>query len=400
MGQFGTVAWWQRLLFGFGALVFSRLPRILPARVATCSFLLAAFPFLGCGSGIELRQHPAVLPASPYPSDPGRYTTYHSYGDSITAGYWLPDPAKEAYPFLVGFDRGLTVSNYAFSGDQACDVAPRQIFGNADSPSLVSPPLYSLLIGTNDVDIKGTGPYEGVFNLCQLASVSWLAMPSNFKVLANGDAVVTKGGGSLDTSHHWNAWTTAALGASISFTITTQQAGPIYAWLIIDDENPGSYSYSMDGTIIGTGHTRTTPAISTFNGTTDSLGFLRLPTVLAGKHVVTFTQTNSEPNGFSIVAIGAPPMTKLDTLPTVLVGTIPYQLLFAGSARCTQSDSPCLQYIHDIESNINLLASDGLDVRLFDTRQYMLGNPNEMTDSVHPNSLGQIELSHAVEATF
>jgi len=368
--------------------------------IASSFILVVACPFWGCGSGIGLRQRPPIPPATPYPSQPGKYTTYHSYGDSITAGSGLPDPAKHVYPVLVGADRALTVSNYARSGDQACDVAPGQIFANADSPSLASPPLYSLLIGTNDVDVKGVGAYETVFNLCQQAVISWLAIPSDFKVLADSDNVAVKGGGSLDTSNHWNAWTTAALGTSVSFTITTQQAGPIYAWPRIDDNSHGMYSYSLDGIFVGTGSTRTTPAIATQNGTTNSLGFLRLPTVPAGKHVVTFTQTSPEPNGASVVGIGAPPMTKLVALPTILIGTIPFQLLFVSPGACNYSEEPCLDYIHNIESNVNLFAKDGLDVRLFDTRRYMLGNPAEMIDSLHPNVLGQIELSHAVEASF
>jgi hypothetical protein len=338
--------------------------------------------------------------AAPHAPETGRYTSYHSYGDSITAGAGISHPEINAYPELVAASRGLAISNYAIFGDQACDVAPRQIFANADDPSPVYPPLYSLLIGTNDVDLKGVGPYEAVFNVCQQAVISWLALPVNHKVLADSINVATSGSGRLDTSQHWKAWTTDSMGASVSFSITTEQTGPIYAWPLIEDNNPGTYSYSVDGVLAGTGQSSAMPAISTHNGTSKSLGFIRIPAVPAGKHIITFTQTSAGSGGMAIVGIGAPPMNDDETLSTVLVGSIPYQLLRGFPGACTDTEAPCLQYIQDIKNNINVFVGDGLDVRFFDTRQYMLGNKNEMNDSVHPNALGQFELSHAVEAAF
>jgi lysophospholipase L1-like esterase len=375
-----------------------------PLRLLLFSILSIAFLFSGCGSGVVSVKAPSeTLPSPPPPpSTPSsKYSEYHAYGDSITAGAGLSLPTKQAYPALVAIDRNLTLSNYAISRDQACDVPTRQIFAHEDSPSLISPSLYSLLVGTNDVDIRGIGPYEVTFSLCHQAAIAWLAVPAEFKVFPGSNNVTTMGGGSLDTSNHWNAWITAAQGASISFIITTQQTGPIYAWPRIDDTNPGTYTYSLDNIVVGTGHTRTTPAIATANGTTNSLGFLRLPAVPSGRHIVTFTQTSTGQNGVSIAAIGAPPGTKLDTLPTVLVGTIPFQLHEVGSSYpCTSTDAPCREYNQNIESTVALFAGDGLDVRLFDTHKYMFGASTEMLDELHPNPLGHIELSHAVEASF
>jgi hypothetical protein len=86
-------------------------------------------------------------------------------------------------------------------------------------------------------------------------------------------------------------------------------------------------------------------------------------------------------------------------MPTVLAGTIPYQLNSAGT--CSYwSDEPCLSYILDIEADVKLFSGDGLDVRLFDTRQFMHATASEMNDSAHPNALGQLELSHAVEVSW
>ena len=323
---------------------------------------------------------------------------YHAYGDSITYGYSLSDPAAQAYPALVAASEELPFLNYAISGDQACDVPTRQIFPNEDNPTLAAHMEYSVLIGTNDVDLKGTGAYESVFMACHQATLSWLAIPAEYKVLANDSSVTTSGPGAIDRSNHWNAWTTAGQGSSVSFPITMVRNGPIYAWPRINDDTPATYTYSLDGVVLGTASTQTNPIISTQNGTTNSLGFLRLPAVSAGSHVVTFTQTSAGTNGVSVVGIGTPVGPTGNTLPTVLAGTIPYQF---NNGQCnTSSDEPCLEYIQDIEADVNLFSADGLDVRLFDTRKYMLGTAADMNDTVHPNVLGQIELSQSVEASW
>jgi hypothetical protein len=184
----------------------------------------------------------------------------------------------------------------------------------------------------------------------------------------------------------------------VSFPITLTTSGPIYAWVRIGDNNPATYTYSLDGVVLGTASTHTNPSISTQNGSSNSLGFLRLPPVSAGTHVVTFTQTSAGVNGVSVVGIGTPAGPTTNTLPTVLMGTVPYQY---GNGRCTVADDqPCQEYINDIETDVNILAADGLNVQLFDTRQYMFGTAAEMSDALHPNALGQIELSHSVEALW
>jgi lysophospholipase L1-like esterase len=82
----------------------------------------------------------------------------------------------------------------------------------------------------------------------------------------------------------------------------------------------------------------------------------------------------------------------------VLAGTVPYQY---KDGQCTfLSDEPCLAYTQEIEADVSLFAGDGLDVRLFDTHKYMYATAKEMSDALHPNALGQVELSHAVEAVW
>jgi hypothetical protein len=369
---------------------------IIKQSIAAAGSLFATMLLAGCSAVTFTNPLPSSIPI-PAP-DPGQLRAYHAYGDSITYGVTLADPATQAYPVLVSNYEGVPVANYGIPGAEACDVPTTEIFANADGPTLASPTIYSVLIGTNDVDMKGTGAYEQVFILCHEATLSWLGVPAEYKVLATNTTVTTAGAGAIDPSDHWNAWTTAGIGSSVSFPITTTKTGPIYLWPRIDDNNSATYSYSLDGVVLGKGSTQTTPAIATENRSTNSLGFIRLAAVVPGRHVITFTQTSAGSNGVSVVGIGSPAGSQSGTMPTVLAGTIPYQL---DTGKCTKSsDQPCQEYIQDIEADVNLFSGDGLDVRLFDTRKFMYGTDAEMNDSLHPNVFGQVELSHAVEVAW
>jgi len=325
---------------------------------------------------------------------------YLAFGDSITHGTTLSDPATQAYPALVAQTEGVAFANYAMGGNHACDVPSLQIFPNGVNPTLATPSTYSLLIGTNDADGEFAGPYEAVFILCHQAAISWLAIPAEYKVVATGSGVTTTGAGAIDTAYNWNSWTTGGLGSTVSFTIETRKAGPIYAWPRISNQSPATYTYSLDGVSVGSSSVEVNPSMDMQPGRSDSLGFLRLPNVPAGKHVVTFTQTNMGTNGVSVVGIGAPTGAAAGILPEVLAGTITYQNHPTGG-KCTQSTyQPCQQYTADVEADVALFLGDGLNVRLFDTRKYMFGTSSEMNDAVHPNVLGQTELSQSVEASW
>jgi len=326
---------------------------------------------------------------------------YRAYGDSITWGEGLTDKAAQAYPVLVAAREQVTYVNNAWPGDMACDIPVHQIFPHQDSPTLASHPFYTVLIGTNDVGVKANQPsYQTVYIQCHQAVLTWLGVPLEYKSLADGANVTTHGAGALDKTNDWNSWTTQAQGASVSFTLTTAQAGPIYAWPRIDDNSAATYSYALDGKVIGTGAAQTDPKIYTKNERSNSMTLIRIANVPAGKHVVTFTQTNAGTDGVSVVGIGTPHGTIAGTLPTVLAGIIPFEENNGHGGRCTSMDALCNAYIQDIENDVSLLAGDGLHIRIFDTRKYMFATPSEMSDATHPNELGHVELSHSVEAAW
>jgi hypothetical protein len=350
--------------------------------------LLVALMLSGCAVN--------VAPTSASQPVSSASSSYHAYGDSITYGATLSSTSL-AFPSLIAADRKLTLANYAIEGDQACDVPTQQIFPNNDDPTATASPLYTLLIGTNDLDDRGADGYFPVFNLCQQASIAWLALPVDLKVLATATGVVTSGPGAINPAHNWNSWATSTLNASITLPITLAAAGPIYAWMRIADNDPGSFTYAIDHNVLGTMNTAPEPYISTVNGTTESIGFLRLPEIAAGAHTVTFTQTTAT-GTMQILAIGAPPAAKR-SLPTVIVGDPPNQEALAGG-ECVVYPANCAAYPPDIQANVALFAGDGLNVIYAENHIYMLATPSEMDDELHPNALGQSELRNAFEAVL
>ena len=359
----------------------------LRSRTALFAVLVVVVLVMGCGS-VNLNPNPP----------------YFALGDFITDGATLSNPAEQAYPRLVSRQMNAPLTNLAIAGDQACDVAARQVFPNSVSPTLATHPVYSVLIGVNDVDNQGEGVYEQVFEECHQAVLAWLALPAEDKVLAGSAGFEAEGPGKIDTSGGWNAWTTQGQGSRVSFTIVTTKAGPIYAWPLIEDASAATYTYALDGVIAGTAAVQTIPLMATQNGTTRSLGFLRWPYLPAGHHTVTFIQSSSGAGGVSVIGIGAPDavggVAAGGQLPVVLAGTVPYQLHTGANIGCQNTDAPCLAYNSDIQLDVQMMARDGLNVRLFDTRKYLQATSAEMDDATHPNASGQEKLSQAVQAVW
>ncbi len=350
---------------------------------ARLSFLLWSLQAAGCGSGIAVP--PYVLPV--FAGGTPAFALYHAYGDSVTYGLTLSSPATQAYSALVAKSAGLELSNYGTPGDQSCDVARTQVFAHQDLPKAGDHGLYTLVIGTNDTNLHGPGPYEAVFNLCQQAVVTWLAVPEESKVLATAAGVTVQGPTTLETASHWNAVTTGAPGASVTLPFNQPQSGVVYLWYRLKDYSPASFQYGVDGVPAGIAAVGTTPVMQTQNGGGDALGVVRLAGVAAGHHTLTVSQVNAGDSGVGVVGVGVVPPAA-SPVPTVWVGTTPKTL----SSSCASCDI----YRADIRANVQLLAGDGLNLRVFESGKYMQGTTADMSDGVHPNALGQTEIAHAL----
>ena len=180
---------------------------------------------VGCGSSIHSAGGTQNLTVTA-PLDPSlKY--FRAYGDSITFGFNLPDRTL-AFPTLVANYNKLTgdYRDYSNPGDQACDIPTHQIFQRFENPYTILKGLYSIMIGTNDADVKLTGPYEVTYNLCHQAAISWVAIPTESKLRGNSPLVTTSGPTHYDATNFWNAQVTDARGASVTFPLTLARSPP------------------------------------------------------------------------------------------------------------------------------------------------------------------------------
>ena len=319
-----------------------------------------------------------TVPVQTIHLSPQTLADYVALGDSITYSSYIADPAQR-YPNILASALNLNLSNYAVPGYGACDVMPTEALPFTVGETIATNPVYSLLIGTNDLALFGTGAHEQVFNLCHQATLAWLGIPLANKILiGNNAATITSGTWSGDTS---NTLSTSTPGSTLRFNLTTTGA-PAYLWYGIQTNGVGTFTISVDGAAPTVGP----PAYaSTVGVSASSYALLRIP-IAAGNH--TFDIANQS-GTLTMLGMGSPPVVAGTT---VLAGDVPNQV--------NGNTSGIAAYTADIQTNIALLQSDGLDIRFVPTQQFMLATPAEMVDTKHPNAVGLAELAAAFSSAI
>ncbi len=311
---------------------------------------------------------------------------YNAFGDSITKGVNLDSPVTQNYTALLSSSLSIAHTDNGIGGDQACDVFPRQIYPSGTGFASQPAALQSMMVGTNDVDYRGPGYFEPVYNACYRAALAWLGTPRESRVMA-GDSSLSTTGACANTPSVTNFGGVACSAAGTITGRLSTTGNPIYIWYTYSESaTAASFQVSLDGVASGTYYMLTPGSISTNNGTRSSVALIRLPTA-AGPHTVTITTATGN---IGIQGLGSNPSSGT-TLPRVLAGDLPNQELTDPWAPIASQ----LIYNADIAANVALIASDGIDLRLASTRNFMLGSAAEMTDSLHPNALGHQHLEAA-----
>jgi len=326
-------------------------------------------------------------------------------GDSITAGYLVTPTTM--YASLLSTDENNTLTDRAVSGQQACDLSVTQTVKYDLTTFDKNPAIYTMMIGTNDANVKGTGAYEPIYQGCHKAAIAWIAAPN--KVAANSTNCVDTGTWAISTGFVLSGEYSTTNGSTKSCTVKTF-GGPLYAWYLQQDGNGGTFTYSVDGGTPVALATATSPAIATQNGGVYGFNLLRVTGLAAGTHTIVFTVTSAtnSSNGVSITAIGTTPPAGTYGFPRVFVGGVPRQQGDANSAVTAQ-------YNADALADANLLAGDGLGVYFVNIRNYLCtnvsagvcynaagvadmqtpGTPND--GGLHPNAVGHNDLKQAWE---
>ncbi len=338
---------------------------------------------------------PTLTPGTPL-------ADYQAFGDSITAGFTLSNLTNR-YPDLFAAAAGFNYYlNYAVSSAITCDVLASHILPNQLGPTQDSAPLYSLMIGSTDMDNFGTPHGEPNFTACHLAALAWLAIPREYKVLP-GDpaATILSGPWSLppvqsQSQHDPTADTLFnSSGAGAAQFAVTSNGGPLYLWYLLGDHLTGAFTVTLDGVPRGTTYT-TNPVNrigSQFNPDSTGYALLRLP-VAPGPHTLRVDIVSGTVG--LLAAATAPSPGLASNHPTVLATDLPNQNL----AQAAASPATIQQYSADALADVNLLAGDGLDIRTVPTHNYLGSSPAEFYDFAHPSILGHQHLLNAMQAAF
>jgi hypothetical protein len=281
---------------------------------------------------------------------------YLALGASIAYGAQLEDSLHDRYPALYAASLGLTLTDLSVSGYTACSVLSLEILPNHVGPTQASAPLVSLEVGTSDAGARGLASFETVESLCDQANLAWLAIPREYKVLASSPQVTLPSSswsytGSLSDGTVQTAFNNTGSGTA-TLPITTS-GGPIYLWYLLQPLDPTNFAVSIDGTVA---QTVDSPAPGVFEATgTGGFALLRLP-IASGPHSVTVTALGGT---VGVLGVATPPSPGAASVhPIVLAADI-------GS----------------LDTNVALLASDGLDIRRVPTHAFL-------TDADYPNPLG------------
>lgn len=322
-----------------------------------------------------------------------------AFGDSITYGTGATS-LQTGFSYLFGRSIGGPYINYGNSGDQAADMAYRWVFPNSNPQGSGIDPVYTHEIGTNDVTYYTTTTnLQNVFNRTILATMSWLAIPKTSKTFAQAGTLT---GFTADNNiQNLLGATSTTNGNTLSMTLTTNASSQIYIWYLIKDGNTGTFTAKLDGTLQADPYTSSTTinafgdggtALATHNGVTSSIVCLRIPVSSAGSHTVLITNNGTTGQTVTIYGIGTNPTTSTNN---------PYVVVFTPNHQNNANDTLSGTYSGFVTTQANLLITDGLNVKIADSRTALGTNYGTLyADAIHPNNAGHLIESNTGLATL
>lgn len=329
------------------------------------------------------------------------WASYDAFGDNVT--YYSFYTASSLYPFLLNGDLVGSLTNQTTPFGFDCDIVDQNIFPNYN-PVQTGNPLVTWLPAVVDPTYGNPAPgvveplHRAITQQCRIAGLTWMSIPSTYKIYGQNAACVQAGGTSWTNSSQYGGVygiVSHTSGDAVTCSITSN-GGPVYFWYGLVENDGGTFTYSIDG---GTAVTLPTNGNNSFSfpvTTHTSVGGIRLPVLTAGSHSVTFTVSSATDaaNTVTVYGLGTPPgKSYLGGNPTVFEGGQLYEL----------NDSPyptaSATYNTDQMSDAYQLHADGLAVNFVDVRKYV-NSTTDMTGGASylvPNSTGQIHIKDAFE---
>lgn len=308
--------------------------------------------------------------------------TYHSYGDSITAGAGVAN--QDRYATLLAYDFGLAHANFAVSGQTSCQMADTQVF---KPQSIEFPALQTVMIGTNDSNIEGLGAYEAVYLRCLKASLTWLAMPVENKVLAT----------SCEAEGEWTsvpgmptALQSTQFGSRLTCNFKTDNA-PAYFWFAAGDDLNSAFLFQANDKSPLLVKTKSPVKIKTRDGRglRGQVAF-RYSGLPSGSQKFTFTVQSKTSSPVIIYGVGS---LKGHQPSRLFVGGIPFQLN-------NQKAEASAKYNSTVKNLVSELRTEGFGLQFVDVRKHIGSSSQHMGDGLHPNKEGNLRLRDAFFETI
>lgn len=307
---------------------------------------------------------------------------FRSYGDSITAGYKLVQ--NDRYPEMISQALQLDYENLAVSGQTSCQMSYNQVFQenqNSTRQSLFS----TMMIGTNDSNAEGAGPYQKVFEKCLTSTVAWLAFPKSDK-FSPFSAVCTHTGQWLPSVE----MPTTGLRSrdqndELNCTLTTD-GSPIYVWHDFGDDLNAQFDVLIDNQVVANVSTHADVQVKTHDGRGIRGQALLKFQAAAGNHSIKFVIRSS--NGMYATIYGIGSLKNRQSPVQMFTAGVPYQLNMNRDAEVSLYNSIA-------ENVVAQFQSEGFPLQFVNVRQYWQPTSEEMIDNLHPNRAGNQSLSQA-----
>jgi lysophospholipase L1-like esterase len=318
-----------------------------------------------------------------------------NFGDSITCGFYaMPNDgvgnmySMEGYATLLDASLNAAAKNLCRGGDQAADMARLWVYPNAE-PELDQGQLYTVLVGTNDAHFCGASAgCVANWSEALMASLSWLAVPQQDKVLAQN--MVASGDWVPDMQY---GRATDGAGETLNFTVQQGVAGrSLYvAYRVFDPaEQPGgTATVSVDGAPVAV--LNASADVATQNGTLDTVFVARIPLGAVGQHSVTVTTGltgDGAAEAFSVLWAGVPTQdyAVVPAAPMVAIGTVPLTANDELNGWVSQYNAALLPLVAE-------LAADGMNITVAPTGSAL--QQSDLVDLLHPGNAGHAKLAAA-----
>lgn len=317
-------------------------------------------------------------------------TVLNCYGDSFTAGNGA-SVASSNFVALIAANKPWTVNNLGVGGSQLQESGQMDsIYGSSISQSTAS----TLLTGVNDMRANGTDAtklarYEDEL----LAAIVRLAIPDLRRTPASSMTPV--GFGSANGLYSLTTGRSSGVGGN---TLTANVAGSvIYVGATKTNAGGGSFSVTVDGWNFGSWSC--SGATVSPNGRTYQPFVARIPNLQMGSHVVVVTALGGGLANIDWVSGNYD--NHISTGPFVYVGdccrlnATGYTL--SGPTYNNGSDQAVFSYNASIQKDVNIAASDGLQVVLARASEHYILTGQVNADNIHPNDAGHAAIFAAFD---